>query len=76
MLLKNQHYQMNLNYQRNRKNRLFLKYLKLMIHHCCLLFLLYHLNLNYLRYLKSVIDLRNQLNHLFRLNPKNLKFLK
>ena len=76
MLLKNQHYQMNLNYQRNRKNRLFLRYLRLQIGHYFLLLQLYHLNLSCLRYPKSVIDLKNLLDRLFRLNQKNRKCLK
>jgi hypothetical protein len=42
----------------NRKNRLFLRYQRWLIDHCCLLFLLYHLNLNYLKYLKSEMLLK------------------
>jgi hypothetical protein len=61
MLLKNRHhlkYPMNHLSLMNRKNRLFLRYQRWMIDHCCLLFLLYHLNLNYLKYLKSEMLLK------------------
>jgi hypothetical protein len=61
MLLKNRHhlkYPMNRSFLMNRKNRLFLRYQRWMIDHCCQLLQLYHLNPKNLKYLKSEMLLK------------------